>query len=300
MTCEIKKVGGKFIGTVSGHEIVRSTSLYYVKRKLADYGSITNADAASNAPVNNTPVSTKFNINERFNFVDKLVSMVATGITPSAIVSGEGGLGKTYTVIAALEKAGLKDVTTMDVGDVVRKGTSYRVIKGFSTAKGLYRTLAENAEGTIVFDDCDSVLKDPNALNILKGALDSFGKRVISWNTSRDDDDIPRWFEFKGSIIFISNIPLEKIEQSIRTRAMCVDLTMTNAQKIERMEVIAKAPNFLPDIALSHKMAALSLVDELKDSAKEVSLRTLIKASKIAASAGKDWKSLATYMLEQG
>ena len=39
-----------------------------------------------------------FNINQRFNFLQDLTSMVVRGTTPSLIVTGEGGLGKTHTV----------------------------------------------------------------------------------------------------------------------------------------------------------------------------------------------------------
>ena len=34
------------------------------------------------------------------------------------------------------------------------------MVKGYSTAKGLYRTLFENNGMVIIFDDCDSILKD--------------------------------------------------------------------------------------------------------------------------------------------
>lgn len=294
MSREIKQVGNKFIGMVNGQAVVKSASMYYVQRKMNEYGEQTNDSASA------IPQEDRFGINERFNFVSKLVKMVAKGTTPSTIITGEGGLGKTFTVRQALEDAGLTDVTSMEVGEEVLVGKSYRMVKGFSTAKGLYRTLAENRNGVIVFDDCDSILKDPNATNILKGALDSFDKRVISWNTSRDDDDIPRSFEFKGGIIFISNMQLDRIEQALRSRSMCVDLSMTNEQKIQRMTIIARSPDFLPDVQLEHKFQALALIDQLKSSAKEVSLRTLIKATKIAASSGAEWKDLATYMLIQG
>lgn len=40
----------------------------------------------------------EFNINERFDFLQDLTSMVVCGVTPSLIVTGEGGLGKTHTV----------------------------------------------------------------------------------------------------------------------------------------------------------------------------------------------------------
>jgi hypothetical protein len=170
------------------------------------------------------------------------------------------------------------------------------MVKGFSTAKGLYRTLFENNKSIIVFDDCDAVLKDPVALNILKGALDSYGKRIISWNADMRDDDLPRSFNFEGRVIFISNMDQNGIDQAIRSRSMMIDLSMTADQKIDRMEYIAKSDEFLPEYDADQKADALKLIRSLKDEAKEISLRTLISVTKIRA-ANKDWKDLATYML---
>jgi hypothetical protein len=160
----------------------------------------------------------------------------------------------------------------------------------------LYRTLFENNKSIVVFDDCDAVLKDPVALNLLKSALDSYGKRIISWNADMRDDDLPRSFNFEGRVIFISNMTQDKIDQAIRSRSMMIDLSMTTDQKIDRMEYIAKSDSFLPEYDASVKADALALIRELKDECKEISLRTLIAVSKIRA-ANKDYKDLATYML---
>ena len=243
-----------------------------------------------------------FNINERFEFVENLVSMIATGLTPSAVITGEGGLGKTYTVNKTLVASGLKDLTdagALEVGSTVNRYKSFTSVKGYSTPKGLYRTLYENKDSVVVFDDCDSILKDPVALNLLKSALDSYGKRIISWNaeTSFSGEDLPRSFEFKGRVIFISNLSQDKIDQAIRSRSMMVDLSMTEDQKIERMEVIAASEEFLPEFSAQYKKDALDLIRTLKEDAKEISLRTLISVTKIRASGNKNWKGMATYIL---
>ena len=141
------------------------------------------------------PKTDKFGINARFTFVEQLVSMVADGVQPSAIITGEGGLGKTYTVVKTLETKGYSDISDLadfQVGMILNARKCFTMVKGYSTAKGLYRTLFENNKSVIVFDDCDSVLKDPIALNILKSALDSYGKRIISWNADMKDDDLPQ------------------------------------------------------------------------------------------------------------
>lgn len=241
----------------------------------------------------------KFGINARFSFVEKLVAMVAEGVQPSAVITGEGGLGKTYTVTKTLEAKGYKDISDLaefQVGSVVNMRKSFTFVKGYSTPKGLYRTLFENNKGIVVFDDCDAVLKDPISLNLLKSALDSYGKRIISWNAEMREDDLPRSFNFEGRVIFISNLDEGKIDQAIRSRSMMIDLTMTTDQKIERMETIAQSAEFMPEYDKTIVADAIALIRELKDDVKEISLRTLISVSKIRAS-NTDWRDLATYML---
>ena len=243
--------------------------------------------------------SDRFCINQRFSFVEKLISMVASGVQPSAVITGQGGLGKTYTVMKTLVAAGYKDASTLadfEVGAVVNRSKIFVTVKGYSTAKGLFRTLYENNGSVIVFDDCDSVLKDPVALNLLKGALDSYGKRIISWNADMKDEDLPRSFDFTGKVVFISNKAQNDIDQAIRSRSMMIDLAMTLDQKIDRMEFIAKSDEFMPEYSMEVKNDAMGLIKALKNDCKEISLRTLISVSKIRAS-NKDWKDLAEYML---
>jgi hypothetical protein len=202
-------------------------------------------------------------------------------------------------VTKTLEANGYKDISDLaefQVGAIINTRKCFTTVKGYSTAKGLYRTLFENNKSIIVFDDCDAVLKDPIALNILKGALDSYGKRIISWNADMKDDDLPRSFEFTGRVIFISNMDQEKIDQAIRSRSMMIDLSMSLDQKIDRMEFIAKSDEFLPEYDAKIKSDSLSLIREIKDDCKEISLRTLIAVCKIRAS-NKEYKDLATYML---
>lgn len=278
-----------------GSKTIKSYSKAYVERKVkAMVGDIEVAVAAA------TEKQNRFSIDERFSFVEKLVTMVATGVQPSAVITGSGGLGKTYTVTKTLENNGYKDISDLaefQVGSVVNTRKCFTTVKGFSTAKGLYRTLFENNKSVIVFDDCDAVLKDPVALNLLKGALDSYGKRIISWNADMRDEDLPRSFNFEGRVIFISNMDQSKIDQAIRSRSMLIDLEMTTDQKIERMETISKMEEFLPEYDAKVKADALALIREVKDECSEISLRTLISVAKIRASNPKDFKDLATYIL---
>jgi hypothetical protein len=290
------RVGDKSYTTGKTGRALEQVVEYHYKNLTGEKKSY--AEIMASSPIV-APKAEKFGINARFGFVEKLVSMVADSVQPSAVITGEGGLGKTYTVTKTLEQKGYTDISELGelaVGSIVNMRKCFRMVKGYSTAKGLYRTLFENNKGIIVFDDCDAVLKDPVALNLLKGALDSYGKRIISWNADMREEDLPRSFNFEGRVIFISNMEEGKIDQAIRSRSMMIDLSMTTDQKIERMATIAASEGFLPEYNAEVKADALELIKELKDDVKEISLRTLISVAKIRAS-NSDWKDLATYML---
>ena len=284
-------------GFVNGKKVSHSAHKDYVENKVQMM-----ADRQRVVQTALTKKREEFGINKRFDFVKQMVEMVASKTVASAIITGQGGLGKSHTVMKALEERGLKNVTDLagfEVGTVMRASQCYRVVKGFSTAKGLYRTLFEGNRMTLVFDDCDSVLKDPVALNILKGALDSYSERYISWNADMKDDELPRSFKFEGSVIFISNMELDRMDQAIRSRAMCVDLSMTQEQKVERMGVIAMDKDFLPEYSREIKEDAIKFIRGMLDDVSNLSLRSLIAVCKIRATS-KDWKDLAKYVLTQG
>lgn len=298
ISISFSKSTGKYTCSINGNKFTTGKQDYieFMYRKIIGEKK-TYAEIVGNQ---SEKKSEAFGINERFEFVESLVNMVAAGVQPSAVITGEGGLGKTYTVTKTLAANGLQDMSDLselEAGSILNRSKVFTTVKGYSTAKGLFRTLYENKDSVVVFDDCDSILKDPVALNLLKSALDSYGKRVISWNADMRDEDLPRSFAFEGRVIFISNLGQDSIDQAIRSRSMMIDLTMSEDQKIERMETIAESDEFLPEFSSEFKKDALDLIRSLKNDAKEISLRTLISVTKIRASAGKNWKNLATYTL---
>ena len=107
-TISFDSASGKFIGSVDGKVVVRSKYESAVKSRLSEMsGTIADAQKAFEEK------SEKFDINTRFGFVEKLVNMVASGVQPSAVITGEGGLGKTYTVTKTLEANGFKDISDL-------------------------------------------------------------------------------------------------------------------------------------------------------------------------------------------
>lgn len=226
---------------------------------------------------------TEFTINQRFEFLGNLTQMVIGGVTPSLIIVGEGGLGKTHSV-----------TQTIKANDVDED--CYIFLKGYSTARGLYNTLYDNNGKLIIFDDCDSVLEDKVAINILKSALDSYERRTISWMAKMNkSDEYPQQFDFTGRIIFISNKSKEKIDEAIRTRSLTVDLTMTPDDKIERMGSILNS--ILPEYSIEVKKQALEFLKTVKDDV-SLNMRMLIMVTKMASTYPSNWRDMAKYMVK--
>ncbi len=246
-------------------------------------------------------VEDEFSINERFNIMADYVDMVARKQLASAVITGEGGLGKSHTVMKTIRSAKLRDVSEMEIGEKYNGQAGYVVVKGYSTAKGLYRTLYENRNQVIIFDDCDSILRDPNAVNVLKAALDSYDTRIVSWNAESfgGGDDLPSRFEFEGGVIFISNMPKEKIPQAVRSRALCADVCMTRAEVVERMRAIVKSDEFMPEFDADMKDEAMEFIAENADNPLVVSLnlRSLVNVVKARAAKPDTWKRLGLYAM---
>jgi len=243
----------------------------------------------------------KFTINQRFQFVGDMVKMLADGDQASVIVTGPGGLGKTYNVIKSLKDSGMKDISLaeeFEIGTRIYLKKSFRIIKGYSSPKGLYRLLFTNKDGVLVFDDCDSILRDPNAVNLLKGALDSYDKRIISWNADIRDDDLPTSFEFTGRVVVISNLSSIQMDQALLSRSMVVDISMTTQEKIDRMRYLISDTEFMPEYTMNQKNDAVDFLESVKDKAKELSLRSLIMTTKIRKNNPRgNWKNLADYAI---
>lgn len=240
-------------------------------------------------------------IRERFDILDQMAEGTTTGAVRAMIVSGPPGVGKSYGVEKVLEEASLLD-------KIAQRKNRFEVVKGAMSALGLYAKLYKfSDEGNVlVFDDCDSILLDDLSLNILKAALDSSKKRYISWNTDSSmlgREGIPDRFEFKGSVIFITNIKFEHVRSkklkdhldALESRCHYLDLTMdTQRDKFLRIKQIVR--DGMLDSYDFEDGAAQEIVDymwEMKSRLRELSLRTVLKIADLRKMSEHNWKRLA-------
>lgn len=228
----------------------------------------------------------EFSVKERFEFIERFTKLCAAGVIPSLIISGkQGGIGKSRTVMNTLSSLRLIEDTIGEPGD-------YVFVKGYSTARNLYTTLFNNNGKIVIFDDCDSAFKDPISANILKGALDSNGKRIITWGAESRDESIPSRFEFYGKVIFISNLPLDKFPQAILSRSMLVDLTLTDIELVDRIEQVFSEDT---DFDMDDKIETLDFIKRNASKFKDLNVRSAFNALKMKVALGEDWERAALY-----
>jgi hypothetical protein len=241
-------------------------------------------------------------LRERFQILTDMTKAVKQGIVRAMIVSGPPGVGKSFGVEEVLQKDDLFNT-------IAEKKPRYEIVKGASSAIGLYAKLYEfsKAKNVLVFDDCDDILMDELSLNLLKGALDSSKRRWIAWNTDSRilrSEGIPDRFEFNGSAIFITNIKFDLVRskklrahlEALESRCHYIDLEMsTTRERMLRIKQVVDDGMLddrdgLSDIA---KDEVVEFVVGNQDNLRELSLRTILKVADLRESFPENWQSMA-------
>ena len=244
-------------------------------------------------------------IGERFEIMDNMTQAVVEGIVRSMIVVGPPGVGKSYGIVKKLEEANLFN---MIAGD-----NRYEVVKGATTALGLYAKLYEySREGDVlVFDDCDSILMDELSLNILKAALDTNKKRVLHWNSDSkllQRDGIPNKFEFKGACIFITNIKFDNVRskklrdhlEALESRSHYIDLTMDSMRdKYLRIKQIAATGELFKEFRFmaGEDQEVLEFMFANQTRWREMSMRCAVKLAALRKTMPDNWQRTAQVTL---
>jgi hypothetical protein len=224
--------------------------------------------------------------------LENLVKLTINGAANALFVSGKGGVGKTHTTEKILSGMGLSD------------GNGYFKNTGSASAAGIYSLLFRYRNDIIFFDDSDDALGDQEARNLLKAATDTkkirklvwnkMGKNVVDPEGDMTDDEIldngliPRYFEFTGKIIFISNLKLDKLDPdgALRTRAFIIDIDPTEIEIYDFMDKIVGDMKLEDGLKLDQK-SRLHVVDLLRKgkSKQSANLRKLSRGLNMAAGA---------------
>jgi hypothetical protein len=242
-------------------------------------------------------------IKERFEILDQMSLACISGDIRAMIVTGPPGVGKSHGVHTQMQKATLFDKLS-------GKKPRFEVVKGTMSAIGLFALLYKysDSKNVLVFDDCD-IWEDQDAINILKGALDSGKTRRISYNKDSRllrEEGIPNTFNFNGSIIFITNKSFDNKRQSkiqphleaLQSRSHFLDLTINSERdKMLRIRQVYRDadPGLFVDYNFSKEQEEeiLDFMWENRTKLHEISLRMSLKIADLIKTSPKTWKALA-------
>jgi hypothetical protein len=240
-------------------------------------------------------------IASRFAILDEMSKACINTDIRAMIVSGPPGVGKSFGVEQQMEKASLFD-------KIAGKKTRFNIVKGAMSGIGLFATLYKysDAKNVLVFDDCD-VWEDPDALNVLKGALDSGKTRRISWNKDSRilrEEGIPNTFNFNGSVIFITNLNFNdkrsnKIKahlDALQSRCHYLDLTVNSERdKMLRIKQVHRDSDLFARYEFESYVAdeIFNFMWEHKTNLREISLRMCLKIADLVKISPTNWREFA-------
>lgn len=240
-------------------------------------------------------------IAERFTVMYKLTQGAIGGHVRSLIVSGAAGTGKSHTINHLLSTAADRDEIR------------YEPIVGANvTGINLYKLLfrMQNEKDIVLMDDSDEIWNDEVSLNLMKAALDTSAVRRLSWLSeaaSLKAEDIPNQFEYKGSMIFITNKDFQSIIDlgkskvaphfaALMSRSIYLDLKLHRPKDLLAWVLHMTAKNhILVQNGLSRKEETMVIewARENYTEFRELSIRTLLKVGTFVKSSPSDWETFA-------
>lgn len=250
-----------------------------------------------------------------------LVRVVATGNANSLVVAGRGGVGKTYSIEDELGHGS--------------QGKTWWSLAGKTTVYSLYETffLHRKKGGVVVLDDIN-VFGDQDAANLLKAALDSKPKRVITWS-SKATEPMPRdfsgsiseWLDekeeaywealeagslgkfklpnqvlFEAAVIFITNKPMGELYDNphlgaVASRSLKLDYDLNDAEVLTKIKMMSA--HIRKDVPVELKEEVLELLSQNVKAGllTDLSMRQFVNGIGIAASGlpREKWTRLLGY-----
>jgi predicted NACHT family NTPase len=261
----------------------------YATKTNSNFGSL----AVTNKSGSNYENDDYSDLERRYGNVETYIKEIANGKIHNLIVNGPPGVGKTYSVENYLNK--------------YAQG-KYKIVKGHMAPLSLYGNLYfhREANSVLVLDDIDSVFKKIEGVNLLKAAIDTSPVRKISWesNTPLKGVGIPDSFQFKGSVILISNIGFDGHAKSnlsahlnaLKDRSFKIVVADSSKESCFKQVCFMVCKKDLLrtfNLTKEQQFALLQYIDTNLEKLDKVSLRTAVKLAQLIAINANDWQSMA-------
>ena len=156
-------------------------------------------------------------LDAKLQMVRDRVNGVVQGYDTGLYLHGEGGLGKSFTVLQELP----------------RLGADYVLFNSRISGRALYDTLEQFPSSVHVFEDVESLFSDKGAQGVLRSALWAQNnnpkaqrlERLVTWTTAHGS----LRFHFTGGIIMIGNRAMDDVPElrAVKTRIACMHLEVS-------------------------------------------------------------------------
>ena len=324
-----KGSGGKTCIRVNGMETAG-----YPNKDFAIFVPGAEAFTVAEKPIaqgdNRTDNEIREHISTVFEFLEILVEGTASGKVRSTIISGGAGVGKSYGTEKILRESSIYDRLAWDEDGndeedqrrtEVVKGEKkfqpkYSILKGATSPVILFATLHRysNPGEVLVLDDCDSIFSDVDSLNILKAALDTGDRRVLTYSKDSHilkEKGVPTKFEYKGSVIFITNVDFENFCENrpsssltphlkaLMSRTHYLDIGLhSHRERLVQIKLVQDESGFLYNHGCD-RQAAEEVIDFMSQNShklREVSLRSAISIAEKRALSPNKWRKMVQMM----
>ena len=249
-------------------------------------------------------------IQDRYNMMTKLGQGAVKGNVRGVVVSGAPGVGKTYELERILQHKAEKS-----------RQFHFEHLKGTISPINLYKKLYDYGSpgSVLLIDDADDVFFDATSLNLLKAALDSSSVRNIGWHTESSalkeggEQVYPTSFEYRGSIVFITNICFQTVIDegkqkkivphlnALMSRSLYLDLKIHSLRALSVwVDYLVNSKNILVrefGLTKTQQRAATNWMKENATGMRTFSIRDSLKIGQMMKSDPQDWESAAEMLL---
>lgn len=165
----------------------------------------------------------------RLQVVRDYTASVATSLTTGFYLYGNGGCGKSHTVLEELE----------------RRRVPFKLYNSRMTGRGLYNALEKFPDAIHVLEDMEQLFRDGGARGVLRSALWCQGhskgegppERLVTWTTYK----LEHRFVFTGGLIMTANRPFPDVPEldAVKTRISYMHLTVSDNEIIAMMRKLS-------------------------------------------------------------
>lgn len=267
-----------------------------------------------------------------YGHLSQLVEMACKGSLRSLLIYGGPGTGKTFTIMQTIKNAGM--VAGKDYVKISGKASPIAIYQTLFMFREGGMILFDDCDSMWGNEDATNILKAAldtspvreiswnarNTINVSKMSDEKKQElykqidRQLAVEAGMEDDTLddggeedtkvrknaplrfPSAFDFKGRVVFISNLKKEEFDSAIMSRSAKINMDLTPKEVLQRMRAIL--PNLGgDDVSLEKKEELLDhlIVMHGRGELDAVTMREFVKGMNILRSGAPNWKELVQY-----